>query len=168
MYQHTVFSIIIGFCILLLQLYFKVPNFKRRWFSSTFRNQMQVNPSDVIILDGILILHDPRVREIMNMKIFVDSGSSLLALNIPRLSPNRKEKQDSCLLDILWFTLYPYSCFWNWKSNSLIWNPFRTYFQSSILLPKLLINPWTQTLMCGWPGGYDEILLRGTETSNTC
>lgn len=38
---------------------------------------MQVNPSDVIILDGILILHDPRLRDFMNMKIFVDSGSSL-------------------------------------------------------------------------------------------
>ena len=35
---------------------------------------MQVNPSDVIILEGILIFHDPRVRELMNMKIFVDTG----------------------------------------------------------------------------------------------
>lgn len=35
----------------------------------------QVNPSDVIILEGILIFHDPRVRDLMNMKIFVDTGS---------------------------------------------------------------------------------------------
>ena len=35
---------------------------------------LQVNPSDVIILEGILIFHDPRVRELMNMKIFVDTG----------------------------------------------------------------------------------------------
>lgn len=35
---------------------------------------VQVNPSDVIILEGILIFHDPRVRELMNMKIFVDTG----------------------------------------------------------------------------------------------
>lgn len=34
----------------------------------------QVNPSDVIILEGILIFHDPRVRDFMNMKIFVDTG----------------------------------------------------------------------------------------------
>ncbi|KAK4360789.1 hypothetical protein RND71_019741 [Anisodus tanguticus] len=46
---------------------------------------MHVNPSDVIILDGILILHDPRVRDLMNMKIFVDSDSDVrLARRIQR------------------------------------------------------------------------------------
>lgn len=40
----------------------------------TFLNLFQVNPSDVIILEGILVFHDPRVREMMNMKIFVDTG----------------------------------------------------------------------------------------------
>ena len=40
----------------------------------------QVNPSDVIILEGILVFHDPRVRELMNMKIFVDTGPSILSL----------------------------------------------------------------------------------------
>ena len=34
-----------------------------------------MNPSDVIILGGILVFHDPRVRDLMNMKIFVDAGS---------------------------------------------------------------------------------------------
>jgi len=38
----------------------------------------QVNPSDVIILEGILVFHDQRVRELMNMKIFVDTGPLLL------------------------------------------------------------------------------------------
>lgn len=46
----------------------------------------QVNPSDVIILEGILVFHDPRVRGLMNMKIFVDTGPSsfiLLAIRLP-------------------------------------------------------------------------------------
>lgn len=34
----------------------------------------QVNASDVIILEGILVFHDQRVRNLMNMKIFVDAG----------------------------------------------------------------------------------------------
>jgi len=38
--------------------------------TDTFR---QVNASDVIILEGILIFHDQRVRNLMNMKIFVDT-----------------------------------------------------------------------------------------------
>ncbi|KAL9380825.1 hypothetical protein Peur_026482 [Populus x canadensis] len=37
----------------------------------------KVNPSDIIILEGILVLHDPRVRDLMNMKIFVDTDSDL-------------------------------------------------------------------------------------------
>lgn len=39
---------------------------------------MQVNPADTIILEGILVLHDPRVRDLMNLKIFVDTGALLL------------------------------------------------------------------------------------------
>ncbi|KAL8462122.1 hypothetical protein ACS0TY_032470 [Phlomoides rotata] len=45
----------------------------------------RVNPSDVIILEGILIFHDPRVRELMNMKIFVDTDADVrLARRIRR------------------------------------------------------------------------------------
>lgn len=33
-----------------------------------------MNASDVIILEGILVFHDQRVRNLMNMKIFVDTG----------------------------------------------------------------------------------------------
>ncbi|KAJ0667798.1 putative transferase [Helianthus annuus] len=36
-----------------------------------------VNPSDVIILEGILVLHDERVRDLMNIKIFVDLDSDV-------------------------------------------------------------------------------------------
>lgn len=38
----------------------------------------QVNASDVIILEGILVFHDARVRNLMSMKIFVDTGSTSL------------------------------------------------------------------------------------------
>lgn len=44
--------------------------------NSLFMIYLQVNPSDVIILEGILIFHDPRVRDLMNMKVFVDAGLS--------------------------------------------------------------------------------------------
>lgn len=33
-----------------------------------------MNASDVIILEGILVFHDQRVRNLMNLKIFVDTG----------------------------------------------------------------------------------------------
>lgn len=45
----------------------------------------KVNPADIIILEGILVLHEPRVRDLMNMKIFVDTDSDLrLARRIQR------------------------------------------------------------------------------------
>ncbi|OVA17524.1 Uridine kinase [Macleaya cordata] len=50
--------------------------------SETFR---QVNASDVIILEGILVFHDQRVRNLMNMKIFVDTDADVrLARRIRR------------------------------------------------------------------------------------
>ncbi|KAG6402914.1 hypothetical protein SASPL_135128 [Salvia splendens] len=50
--------------------------------SDSFR---QVNASDVIILEGILVFHDQRVRNLMNMKIFVDTDADVrLARRIRR------------------------------------------------------------------------------------
>nr|GMC46278.1 uridine kinase-like protein 1, chloroplastic [Ipomoea batatas] len=50
--------------------------------SDSFR---QVNASDVIILEGILVFHDSRVRDLMNMKIFVDTDADVrLARRIRR------------------------------------------------------------------------------------
>ncbi|CAH2045190.1 unnamed protein product [Thlaspi arvense] len=36
-----------------------------------------VHPADVIILEGILVLNDPQVRNLMNMKIFVDTDADV-------------------------------------------------------------------------------------------
>ncbi|VVB04221.1 unnamed protein product [Arabis nemorensis] len=36
-----------------------------------------VNPADVIVLEGILVLNDPQVRHLMNMKIFVDTDADV-------------------------------------------------------------------------------------------
>ncbi|EHA8587523.1 uridine kinase-like protein 3 [Cocos nucifera] len=61
-----------------------IPNYDFK----THRNILparKVNPSDVIILEGILIFHDPRVRELMNIKIFVDTDADIrLARRIRR------------------------------------------------------------------------------------
>ncbi|PKU83980.1 uridine kinase-like protein 4 isoform X1 [Dendrobium catenatum] len=37
----------------------------------------KVNPADVVILEGILVFHDHRLRDLMNMKIFVDTDADL-------------------------------------------------------------------------------------------
>ncbi|KAI5443325.1 uridine kinase-like protein 5 [Lathyrus oleraceus] len=47
----------------------------------------QVHPADIIVLEGILVLHDSRVRDLLNMKIFVDEDSDIrLARRIQRLA----------------------------------------------------------------------------------
>jgi uridine kinase len=40
-----------------------------------------VDPADVVIVEGILVLHVPELRDILNMKIYVDTGS-LLATSV--------------------------------------------------------------------------------------
>ncbi|CAI0457584.1 unnamed protein product [Linum tenue] len=63
--------------------------------SSSFR---QVNASDVIILEGILVFHDQRVRNLMNMKIFVDTDADVrLARRIRRDTVERGRDINSVL-----------------------------------------------------------------------
>ncbi|KAJ6825745.1 uridine kinase-like protein 3 [Iris pallida] len=61
-----------------------IPNYDFRANKSILPAR-KVNPSDVIILEGILIFHDPRVRDLMSMKIFVDTDADVrLARRIRR------------------------------------------------------------------------------------
>ncbi|XP_073098609.1 uridine/cytidine kinase UKL1, chloroplastic isoform X2 [Elaeis guineensis] len=63
--------------------------------SESFR---KVNASDVIILEGILVFHDPRVRSLMDMKIFVDTDADIrLARRIRRDTVERGRDVNSVL-----------------------------------------------------------------------
>ncbi|XP_010252854.1 PREDICTED: uridine kinase-like protein 3 [Nelumbo nucifera] len=61
-----------------------IPNYDFKSYKNNVLPR-RVNPSDVIILEGILLFHDPRVRDLMNMKIFVDTDADVrLARRIRR------------------------------------------------------------------------------------
>ncbi|KAF3337198.1 Uridine kinase-like protein 3 [Carex littledalei] len=68
----------------------------------TYKNVLpprKVNPSDVIILEGILVFHDPRVRDLMSMKIFVDTDADVrLARRIKR-DTAEKDRDIKTVLD---------------------------------------------------------------------
>ncbi|WOG96414.1 hypothetical protein DCAR_0415749 [Daucus carota subsp. sativus] len=67
-----------------------IPNYDYKRHKNVEPSRM-VNPSDVIIIEGILVLHDHRVRDLMSMKIFVDTDSDLrLARRIQRDTVNRE------------------------------------------------------------------------------
>ncbi|XP_048425945.1 uridine kinase-like protein 3 [Pyrus x bretschneideri] len=62
-----------------------IPNYDFKSYKNSVFPARRVNPSDVIILEGILAFHDTRVRELMNMKIFVDTDADVrLARRIRR------------------------------------------------------------------------------------
>ncbi|CAH8391477.1 unnamed protein product [Eruca vesicaria subsp. sativa] len=62
-----------------------IPNYDFKSYKNNVFPPRRVNPSDVIILEGILIFHDSRVRDLMNMKIFVDADADVrLARRIKR------------------------------------------------------------------------------------
>ncbi|XP_072971635.1 uridine/cytidine kinase UKL1, chloroplastic-like isoform X5 [Typha angustifolia] len=66
--------------------------------SDSFR---KVNASDVIILEGILVFHDQRVRDLMDMKIFVDADADVrLTRRIRRDTVERGRDIDSVLEQI--------------------------------------------------------------------
>ncbi|CAD6224316.1 unnamed protein product [Miscanthus lutarioriparius] len=68
---------------------------KHRRCSGSFR---KVNASDVIILEGILVFHDQRVRNLMDMKIFVDTDADIrLARRIRRDTVERGRDISSVL-----------------------------------------------------------------------
>jgi len=52
-----------------------------------------VKPAEVVILEGILILHDPRVREQLDLKIFVDTDADTRLIR--RIMRDVKERQRS-------------------------------------------------------------------------
>ncbi|XP_061337593.1 uridine kinase-like protein 4 [Gastrolobium bilobum] len=54
-----------------------IPKYDFKDYKSDVFPARRVNPADVIILEGILIFHDPRVRALMSMKIFVDTDDDL-------------------------------------------------------------------------------------------
>lgn len=59
----------------------------------------KVNPADVIILEGILIFHDPRVRELMNMKLFVDTDADVRLARRIRRDTVEKSRDIRAVLD---------------------------------------------------------------------
>ncbi|KAK4477360.1 hypothetical protein RD792_016581 [Penstemon davidsonii] len=74
-----------------------IPNYDFKSHKSIEPPRM-VNPSDVIILEGILVLHDSRVRDLMNMKIFVDTDSDVrLARRIQRDTVERGRNVENVL-----------------------------------------------------------------------
>ncbi|XP_052723298.1 uridine kinase-like protein 5 [Vigna angularis] len=58
----------------------------------------QVHPGDIIILEGILVLHDSGVRNLLNMKIFVDEDSDVrLSRRMQRLAIDRGRNVENVL-----------------------------------------------------------------------
>lgn len=63
----------------------KIPEYDFKSHQRCADRFRKVNASDVVIVEGILIFHDVRVREFMNMKIFVDTDADVrLARRIQR------------------------------------------------------------------------------------
>ncbi|PSR85422.1 Uracil phosphoribosyltransferase [Actinidia chinensis var. chinensis] len=59
----------------------------------------RMNPSDVILLEGILIFHDPRVRDLMSMKIFVDTDADVCLERRIRRDTFEKGRDINTVLD---------------------------------------------------------------------
>ncbi|KAL9230050.1 hypothetical protein vseg_005443 [Gypsophila vaccaria] len=76
-----------------------IPNYDLKTYKNNVSPARRVNPSDVIILEGILVFHDPRVRGLMNMKIFVDTDADVRLARRIRRDTAEKGRQIAVVLD---------------------------------------------------------------------
>ncbi|CAL9219043.1 unnamed protein product [Arabidopsis halleri] len=76
-----------------------IPNYDFKSYKNNVFPPRRVNPSDVIILEGILIFHDPRVRDLMNMKIFVDADADVRLARRIKSDTVEKDRDIATVLD---------------------------------------------------------------------
>ncbi|KAG6756826.1 hypothetical protein POTOM_040269 [Populus tomentosa] len=76
-----------------------IPKYDFKSYKNNVFPARRVNPSDVIILEGILIFHDPRVRELMNMKLFVDTDADVRLARRIRRDTVEKSRDIGTVLD---------------------------------------------------------------------
>ncbi|KAK9152326.1 hypothetical protein Syun_010635 [Stephania yunnanensis] len=90
-----------------------IPKYDFRSYKNNIFPTRRVNPSDVIILEGILVFHDPRVREMMNMKLFVDTDADVRLARRIRRDTVEKARDIGKVLDqvVLYRFMVQYSKF---------------------------------------------------------
>ncbi len=64
----------------------EIPTYNFKTHSQCEQPQL-IRPADVVLLEGILVLYDPRVRDLMNMKLFVDTDSDTRLSRRGKLTP---------------------------------------------------------------------------------
>lgn len=67
----------------------------------------RVNPSRVVIIDGILVLADPRLRSLMDVKIFVDTDADVRILRRIRRDVNERGRTLDSVIDQYVSTVKP-------------------------------------------------------------
>jgi len=76
----------------------QVPKYDFRTNSRIEDECERLEPADVIIVEGILIFYDPELRNIFNMKLFVDADSDIrLARRVERDTQERGRSLDQVL-----------------------------------------------------------------------
>lgn len=67
----------------------------------------RVNPADVVVLDGILLFVDPRVRELCDVKVFVDADPDIRLIRRIRRDMARRGRPLEEILDQYLTTVQP-------------------------------------------------------------
>ncbi|CAM8941214.1 unnamed protein product [Rhodiola kirilowii] len=76
-----------------------IPKYDCRSYANNVLPSRRVNPADVILLEGILVFHDSRIRELMNMKIFVDTDADVRLARRIRRDMGEKGRDIGAVLD---------------------------------------------------------------------
>ena len=67
----------------------------------------RIDPAEVIVIDGILLFTDPRVRDLCNVKIFVDADADIRLIRRIRRDMNSRGRPLDTILDQYVSTVQP-------------------------------------------------------------
>jgi uridine kinase len=102
--------------------------------------KITVGPADYVLLEGIFALYDPAIRDLLDMKIFVDTESDLrLIRRIKRDIQQRGRSVDS-VMNQYQLTVKP--------SHDQFVEPTKKY--ADIIIPRGKSNTVAIQLICSW------------------
>ena len=66
-----------------------VYSFKRH---KRLNENLTINPKPIIIIEGIFVFHDPKIRDLINCKVFVDTPSDIRILRRAKRDINKRDR----------------------------------------------------------------------------
>jgi len=102
--------------------------------------EIAVGPADYVLLEGIFALYDPAIRDLLDMKIFVDTESDLRLIRRIKRDIEQRGRSIDSVMNQYQLTVKP--------SHDQFVEPTKKY--ADIIIPRGKSNTVAIQLICSW------------------